>query len=164
MEISLRSNLTELLPCKCGNNLATENLIAHASWTISEIRIPGDTERNQKCLRSKCLYRVGVIAKNPDPLIFQWDPGFLFASWPTFDPLFFWTHYFHYRASCFVLLRVQSKSAIYGIIGSEKGQISDPFCFLNSRLFWNWIACLTRTSLSNTILSTCKLTTCRLIK
>ena len=29
-----------------------------------------------------------MIVKNPEPLIFQWDPGFLFASWPTFDPLF----------------------------------------------------------------------------
>ena len=43
-----------------GNILATENLIAHASWTISGIRIPGDTEHNQNCLRSNCLYRVGV--------------------------------------------------------------------------------------------------------
>ena len=40
-----------------------------------------------------------MIAKNPDPLISQRDPGFRFAKWPTFGLLFFWTYYFHYVAS-----------------------------------------------------------------
>ena len=60
-----------------------------------------------------------MIPRNPEPLIQQRVPGFHFPKRPTFGQLFFWTHYFHYRASCFVLLRVQSKSAIYGIIGLE---------------------------------------------
>ncbi len=104
-----------------------------------------------------------VMSKNPEPLIQQRVPGFLFASWPTFDPLFSGLIIFITERPA-LYYYVCKASQQYGIIGSEMGQISDPFCFLNSRLFWNWIACLTRMPLSNTILSTCKLTTCRLIK
>lgn len=37
-----------------------------------------------------------MIAKNPEPLIFQRGPGIHFPKRPTFGLLFFWTHYFHY--------------------------------------------------------------------
>ena len=50
------------------NNLATENLIAHALWTISGIRIPGATKHNQKCLRFVWQERMGIRARSAGAL------------------------------------------------------------------------------------------------
>ena len=39
---------------------------------------------------------MGMIAQNPESIISQRTPGFLFASWPNFDPVFFSTHPIYY--------------------------------------------------------------------